>query len=337
MNTHEHPLGRLTHQDPSTVSAAALHDYGAAWCGIPEDRPQWMQDEVEHDLSALLSDDDVLPSDVVALPKQDPDLIRRLGQAIRTTSMIPADTLDTRASVAAEAAAIIEVDFSTWPSAPQTRPKKPARRGLRVTSRLDADDTERLLTAYGRGRLMGLDWTAFLTVAWATIGITTDDQVSAAMASLMIRLREWATRSKDVTGAVGIPAAWIWVHERGPLCGKLHTHMLLSVPRKKRALLGRVVLHHLERYSGQKLTQGSDHTPQTSPDEKEWPSGSPQIGMADFSSVTGAFSSTLHITAPRNDKTAKIFAAKRLRYMAKSIDPHTAIQLTTGARVGLAD
>lgn len=184
---------------------------------------------------------------------------------------------------------------------------------------------------------LGFDWTAFLTVAWATIGITTDDQVSAAMASLMIRLREWATRSKDVTGAIGIPVAWIWVHERGPLCGKLHTHMLLSVPRKKRALLGRVVLDHLERYSGQKLTQGSDHTPQTSPDDKEWPSGSPQIGVADFGSVTGAFSSTLHITAPRNDKTAKIFAAKRMRYMAKSIDPLTAIQLTTGARVGLAD
>ena len=337
MNSHQNPLHQLDRTASSKAIAAATHDYGDAWCLAFEDRPPWADDDLDHDPLPDLpdpQDPDRSAAAIIGAPSQS-DLMRRLGRAISTPLAFMDTSPTTVTYVASTEPVVIEVDFDTWP--PKAKPTSKRRQSPRASTRLNADDAERLLTAYGRGRLMGFEWSAFLTVAWTTIGITTDDQVSAATASLIIRLREWAIRSKDVTGAVGIPVAWIWVHERGPLCGKLHSHFLLSVPRKKRGLLGKVVFDHLERYSGLRPTQGSDQTEQATPDDTEWPSGSPTVGAADFSTVAGAFSSTLHITAPRHDRLAKTFASKRMRYMAKSIDPHTAIQLTTGAKVSLAD
>ena len=241
MNTHQNPLHKLDRTASSKAIAAALHDYGAAWCASPEDRPPWTDDELDHDLPTLPTDDQTSPAYIVTLPGQDPDLIRRLGQAIRTPRTIEAAALDARASINTDVPMVIEVDFDNRPR-PTAKPTPKRRRPPRVSTRLNADDVERLFTAYGRARLMGFEWTAFLTVAWATLGIVTDEQVSAATASLTNRLREWATRSKHVSGLPGIPIGWVWVHERGPLCGKLHTHFLLAVPRKKRAMLGRVVL-----------------------------------------------------------------------------------------------
>lgn len=337
MTTRQNPLHQVdTHTSTKAILAAA-HDYGAAWCLSPADRPNWTHDDLEAELLLAPAETAHSKSEVIDLPLPDPDLMRRLGQAIRAPLMITAAASTSPAAVGAEGPAIVEVSFDSGSPEPSACPRKNARRGPRLTSRLEADDAERLLTAYGRGRLMGFEWTAFLTVAWDTIGITTDDQVSGAMTSLMTRLREWASRSKHITGVIGIPIAWIWVHERGPLCGKLHTHLLLAVPRKKRAMLGRVVSDHVERYSGMKATQGANRNEPTPPDEVRWPSGLPEAGPPDFKTAAGAFSATIHVTAPRTDKDAKTFAGKRMRYMAKSIDPLTSIRLTNGAKVGLAD
>lgn len=179
---------------------------------------------------------------------------------------------------------------------------------------LTADDFRRLYLALSRGNLMGLGFNTFATIAWATVGVVADAAVSAAMQSLQVRLREWASRKRLGPGSKGIPLAWVWVHERGPVAGALHSHLLLSVTERRRAELGRVIYRHVERISGTALVTGLD--------------------------TAEGSSDTLHITAPRNrgkgapafEKDVIEFQWRRLRYMAKGIDPK-AFVLHRGERV----
>lgn len=179
---------------------------------------------------------------------------------------------------------------------------------------LTAADFSRLYLAISRGNLMGLGFNAFATIAWTTVGIVDDADVSAAMQALQVRLREWASRKRTSHKAPGIPLAWIWVHERGPVAGGLHSHLLMSVPERYRAGLGKVIYQFVERISGT--------APITNLDE------------------TDASSNTLHLTAPRNRaKGAPAFEAdivefqwRRLRYMAKGMNPDASV-LRQGERL----
>lgn len=182
---------------------------------------------------------------------------------------------------------------------------------------LSVADFRRLYLAVSRGNLMGLAFNAFATIAWATVGIVNDVAVSAAMQSLQVRLREWASRKRTSFKTPGIPVAWIWVHERGPVAGGLHSHLLLSVPERFRAELGRVIYQFVERISGTALTRKVDET---------------------------CASSTLHMTAPRNrgkggppfESDVIEFQWRRLRYMAKGMDPDAFI-LRRGERLSASE
>ena len=183
---------------------------------------------------------------------------------------------------------------------------------------LSVADFRRLYLAVSRGNMMGHQFNGFATVAWATVGIVDDVAVSAAMQSLQVRLREWASRKRVGPGLQGIPLAWVWVHERGPFAGGLHSHLLLAVPERVRAELGRVINQFVERISGT--------APMTKVDE------------------TGASSSTLHMTAPRNrakgapafESDVIAFQWRRLRYMAKGMNPDAFI-LRRGERLSASE
>lgn len=338
MNQHQNPLHQICSSTSTKAILAATRAYSEAFCLPPADRPAWIDDDLDHDPLPTIADDDAESSEVICASADEADLMRRLA---KTISMSPTSSANVLAAgpltAEADPTTFVEVDFDTWPTGSNRGAKKPPRKTSRTTTRLDADDVERMLTAYGRGRLMGFEWTAFLTIAWATVGILTDEQVSAAMASLTTRLREWATRSKDVTGLLGVAVAWIWVHERGPLCGKLHSHMLLAVPRRKRATLGRVVIDHLKRYSGVEPTHQSHVIKLRAAVGSHPPAGGPEDAQAVSTPASAPFSATMHITAPRRGKAADSFPSDRMRYLAKAIDPMTSIQLANGARVSLAE
>lgn len=198
---------------------------------------------------------------------------------------------------------------------------RPAR-SERASDFLSADDIQRLYVAKTRANIMGRFFNTMLTINWTSLGLA-DGQVAEVFQGLQTTLRAWATRKRGLklnAFAVG----WLWVHERGPLAGGLHTHMLIAIDPKWRAPLGRLVSDYLLRRTGVQPVRRSDSTSSSS------------------AAALQASSQTIMMVAPRNrdgvpaaPRDEQSFQARQFRYLAKGVKPDAHLRRVDGSSISV--
>lgn len=104
---------------------------------------------------------------------------------------------------------------------------------------LSPRDFQRLYKAVAVANLEGLVLNTFVTISWTLAGLSAPSSVRGAQAAFQERLTSWFQYRRDLDASYP-PYAGVWVKEVGRTMG-LHTHYLLHVPHRDRAIFARWV------------------------------------------------------------------------------------------------
>jgi hypothetical protein len=113
---------------------------------------------------------------------------------------------------------------------------------------LSAKEVRRLYESVAFANYTGTVMNTFTTIAWSTVGVSTDEKVQDASAEFLDRFRRWCAYKK-------IPCHHVWVMERGKRLG-LHIHILAHIPPLYRTSYGSWALSAVRTTTKQEPLRG---------------------------------------------------------------------------------